>query len=485
MIIHKRSVLLLFLVIFASSLIGCANTGTEVSNPSDLPTDPQNPVNADGNSIAFDMSNADALVVTSESSTSSSSNFKKVTGSELHEIMSYIDASGQIVKNSTTSPLPSVTHMFTGPNGAVAFMLDSPVSIDNTDCYFFRGSIDSDGVICIDSDLTYLGEFVSTTVHSEFDEETQSYVDYDNVVQPVQFDQDGNIYYIFGHVGMEGHNVYRWSIELGTNEALIDDDITYEYVREYLVANDGSTLINVNESTDEETEALTTQLYRILSNKSMVDTPFDSVYSFTLADDDTILAAGSFDSSNLGLYDVTFDTLSFGELNHRFPLGDDSSFWLEDDDGYLYSGAITHEWQKASDGSVYALMHGVKDQVYGGRQIAKVFSNEIPEFVDTTLSAVKFFRLAEDVLYIAGEDDDGVNVLIKMALSNSGSSESLLEDNIKVYNMVVVDDILIFDGKNMDTNEIIVGQIDMANENEFTELSTEEAHLLGLEAVNQ
>ncbi len=458
------------LVTFAA----CTSTGTEVSNPTDIPT-------SEGGSLNFDLSNAEAIVATDETATTTSSNLKKVVGSELQEIVSYVDANGQVIKDSGGTPLPSVTRIFTGPDGAVAFMLDSAISINDTDCMFFRGTTENESITCIDPDLTVLGEFVSTTVHTEFDEETLSYVDYNNVVQAVQFDAEGNIYYISGYVGLEGHNLYRWSFALGESEALIDES-SFVYVREYLIVSDGSIFIQVTESIDPETEDQTYYFFKRLANGSVVNAPFESAHSFTIADEDTLLLSAHISNDNYGLYDVPFDALTFGDMEKILPFEDQSA--LEDSNGFLYEGLATSEWQKSSSGDVYALMLGLKDGSFDGTQIVKVFPDEVPSFVDTTLESIVFFRLVDDVFYIAGEDEDGINNLVKMSLGDIGSSESLLDEDIQIYNMVIVDNKVIFDGLKTDDDTIIVGQIDMNDGNALTELSEEEAHLLGLQSIN-
>lgn len=97
-----------------------------------------------------------------------------------------------------------------------------------------------------------------------------------------------------------------------------------------------------------------------------------------------------------------------------------------------------------------------------------------------------FFRLVNDVFYIIGEDASGNPKFVKMPLGNMAATEDLLPGTtLDIYNIVINGDIIVFDARDRATDEIFIGQIDMAAGNALTELDTLEARLLGLVSYNQ
>jgi hypothetical protein len=453
----------------------CALTLVFACGGGDGGTETTTPSSAD---IKVDLSQAESLAVLDAATVASGSNLKKLMNGVLENVMSYIDPAGSIslsVNKDVTEngALPDVDRVFPSPDGHIVMSLSSAVAFDGVDCWFVKtsGSMGQASMICIDPDLARLGEFVATTVH--FD--TENYVDYENINAPVQFDANGNIYYI--SYGME-NSVFRWNIADGSVDQLIDP-ANYEYVREFLVVQDGTVFISVTVTND----PFVTRLYRLKPGEVIQELDYTNIYSFALTGDGFFLVSGQYNNIT-GTFISSANTIT---APTELITDNTGRITINSEDYY----GLAHEWQADSTGEIYGLMYGfsippgeTSSRVTGAR-IVNVYPNA-PAAVDTTLdNRVIFFRLVNDVFYIIGEDASGNPLFVKMPLGNVAATEDLLGGrNIQIYNIVVDGDKIIFDGKDMDTEQIFLGKIDMSNSNQLTELTALEAKLLGLVTLN-
>ncbi len=471
---HVRFAAVAIAILFAGAACSSGTTGgsTSAGNPS----------------ITIDISGASALVLTSDTSTATSSNLKKLVDNQLVDVLSAGSSQSGLKINSDNSAglsaaltaedvLPNVWHMEIGPAGEVVLGLsldNPPVDVDGTSCYLIRvtgADTATSSVQCVAA----AGDFVQLpwTAHVWLGDD---WGDVPPMRDFVQFDSQGNIYYLGNNAG-----ITKWSSSDGsltqhgqegdvmlTFQVLSDDVIFYSAFVPGSLAASG-----------------TSGVFRYITPTGIITTGLHGTDFFADASQSVLYASSN---NPYGLFQAPYDTTSVGTTSELIspeqPLEiDDSHQIIGDEFGYferMENGTILAQtigaWCMDTDCSAFS----------GAAGYIVSIAPDAPAFIDTPLSEITFFRTIDNDLYIAGKNSDGQNAFIRMTIGAPDDAVSFFSGkDIQLFNFVRVDSVLYFDARDMSDGHYFFGKLDLSSGAPYTyqELSTLQAELLGLKPL--
>jgi len=456
------------MVLVAASLVGLMGSGCSGGahsnnassiNPSTASPSESSPAVSPGvPNVTADLSDAQALVLVDQRSTSTQSNLSKITPTGITSVLRYdksTSQSGLTTADGDAKPLPAVSRFFISPDGAVIALLNEAISIADVNCKFVRLVRESTELACIDPDLHSLSDISSPERNAGIP----------GGLEPVQFDGLGNIYY-WGSFG--GFAVLKkWNVEDGSTYELIHDNIS---LTQFLVSEDGSVWLSGGVQTGQDAffrrlkptgeleDIIGLQVVNLISKVDngifvtlLKNTePFTALYKISLDDGGNVGAPQLILSDNQfdGLFLIMFDMIDFQKSGSGdyYYFGKNNS--LEDDRRLIL--------------------------VYPG---APTLASLLPE-----VSYVRNFRIFDQDIFYIGQDNSNKHVFHKMRLDDLATDEDLLKgENIEVYHFTAVNNLIYFDGLRFSDNTYIIGQIDQNNDNALIVLSPLEAKLIGLE----
>jgi hypothetical protein len=155
---------------------------------------------------------------------------------------------------------------------------------------------------------------------------------------------------------------------------------------------------------------------------------------------------------------------------------------LIDSGNTYFTGVFMVHTEKAGNGKAYGL-HGRNQHNGLPRRLLEVYP-DAPSFVETTARSVSYFLIADEDIYLVGEDASGRNRFLKMRLGLPSTEEDLLSgEEIQIYHFVLIDQYIYFDGLRFSDNKLIIGRIDQNEGNEMIELTPLQVELIDLQFV--
>jgi len=325
-----------------------------------------------------------------------SNNLKQVTDGILFEVLTYTDA--DLAINTLLEDSISVNSFALGPNGEMAIVFNSEITYNEDVCYLLYATSDTE--TCI---------------------ETNDF----KIVDDLQFDANGNLFY-FGHNSdLNVDQLIKWDPLTDSKIKLINQNIT---LTQWLVHASGSVYIigTVDESHFFREVSSDGSLNNLLSGESVV-TQFNFISS------DLMMIQGS---------DIIFNE---GYLTGNFIFD-------------LSTNTVV-EKLNVSTGDLKTLQIDEHNNVYlkDENTLLIVYPGVIHE-VNTDLDKLHLFKIFNNSLYIAGQNDY-TDQLIKVDLENN--QPEVIVDNFEIYHLEHTDNKLYFDGLDFSTNTLSITEFDL------------------------
>ena len=448
----RKILMLMAISLAALTFIGCGGSSGDVG---DLGDDSDsgggdNSTTADSD-IQFDISDAVAILKVDSVSadvsaqlTSNSGNLRKLT------------ADGA-VENVFSGGTVNAESLYIAPDGKIYVLLSSVVDVNGKPCILLRLSDDNNGE-CLDSDLRVI-----------------SHPSLDNFpTEPIQFDDDGNIYYVGTTWG--GTQVLRMLDPESLDPVdLINDNII---IRHFLVHNDGTVyLAGMTVPTE------TTFFRRILPDgdievllngghvSSLFELPDGNVYAGEWGEKYAVMKI-----TDEGVEDKLF--IGYTSVNGE-PL--DADFYVDDNeyDSCSLENWLDNEGFCEMGGTRISFYHRTPDDDYyvvaGSGDAARLWQYwPTVQPIDTSVDRPTVVKGSLTSLIIAGYDESNNNKLIAYNTADQSEIDLLEDDDIEIYHFNYSSDtgLITFDGLRFSDNTHIVGSIDTDNGNELTVLES-------------
>ena len=437
------------------------------------------PGNSDGNGdgdgittttpVSFDFSNAVGLALTDDSVSSRLSARAQSSGSEVavtdtgDSNLMKVSSSGELESVVSSGSL-SVSKFLISPDGKIYLFLQSAITPGTTSspdgtCILLSVDPDSGDYSCVDEDVTQI-----------FWNDPTNYTVPNN---PIQFDGDGNLYYLFSDD--TGKTVLRRNAS-GTKTDLISDNIT---INDFLVLSDGTVILTGS------TTSSSVQWIRKLSASNSLSNLFSSSQANFLK---------RFPDGNV--YMGIWSTPVFGIARYLSGTGalEDQKWMTMDINGLTepryydcndfpsigtggYCGSSIRGIHTTSDGKVYvAALRG------SGEGALMQYYPAVSE-ATTVVTKVTVMSGALTNVIVAGLDDSDQNRLFLYNTTNDTEIDLLGGQEIEVYHVSfrASDNILMFDGLRFSDNKYVICQVDFSNGNALSCAATGSSQLVNFQ----
>lgn len=433
---------LLMVIMLLVSIYGCGGNGS-------VGADDGNGGTITGSAIQFDLSDAVAIMKADETTSA-----QIVKASATKSNIFKLTTTGAIEDVFTEGEAIVASKLYVAPDGKPYLLFSSPITVNNQQCILLRLSRNNTSE-CVDDTLQSISEFSAST-------------------KPIQFDEEGNIYY--SGFTDEGKRVLRKkSASLDVKVDLINDNISID---NFLITNDGVAYLSG------QTESTKTNFFRkILTSGALVN-----------------LLNGA---DIMSLYELPDNNIYAGEWGERFgvlkisPEGVSSTLYI----GYTSMNGVPHTCDFNLDSNSYnscvepnaakyedfcgmggtilsTFYRSPDDHVYvvaGTGDTASLWQYW-PEVkpIDTSVYRPTIVSGTMTTLLIAGYDASNKNKLISYNTADASEIDLLNGVDIEIYHFSYLASTgkIIFNGLRFSDNTYIVGSIDTQNGNTLTILET-------------
>lgn len=331
------------------------------------------------------------------------------------------------VDNSLTDAVSSgsvdVLSFMVASDNQVYLLLATPVE----SCILIRVNGETNEAFCVDPTLTSIGW------NNAFGE-------------PVQFDEEGNIYYEGGT--SDGRTVLRQNFGGETTDLITD----YISLKGFLVLDDGTVFVSgTTTPTEREWTRIITPA-RSLENILTFELEFMAVFP-----DDNIYYGASRDAA-VGRYLV-----SSGDLDPVSWISNDGVDAYYDCPGDSSNCGDARSLLRTTSGKVYA---SVPDG--GGRDVLVQFYPD-PTLPPTSIADVTVSEAILTYLILAGTDSGAANKLVLFETNSDSETDLLGSEDIEVYHLDYLNlssqQIVMFDGLRFSDNSYVLCQVDLTDGN--------------------